>query len=44
MDCLIQLHRIIAAKCGYGLMIYAIAQARMTSAGETSDTRAQPAT
>lgn len=34
----------IAAKCGYGLMIYAIAQARMTSAGETSDTRAQPAT
>jgi len=31
----------IAAKCGYGLMIYAIAKARMASANETSDTSAQ---
>ena len=31
----------IAAKCGYGLMIYAIAQARMASAGETADSTAQ---
>lgn len=34
----------IAAKCGYGLMIYAIAQARMAAAGETVDgTAAQAA-
>jgi bacteriorhodopsin len=34
----------IAAKCGYGLMIYAIAQARMASAGESADAAvAQPA-
>jgi bacteriorhodopsin len=27
----------IAAKCGYGVMIYAIARAKMNAAGETSD-------
>jgi bacteriorhodopsin len=30
----------IAAKCGYGVMIYAIARAKMNAAGETSDSLA----
>jgi bacteriorhodopsin len=34
----------IAAKCGYGVMIYAIARAKMNAAGETSDSLAVKAT